>query len=161
MEDKKIIRSSQHGFTKGKSCLTNLINFCDEMTGLVEEGRAVDIDYVDFSRSFDTISYKIIIGKMLKYGLDEQTVRWNENWLKGQAQRVVISGTKTNWRPVTSSVPQGSILSLILFSIFINDLDDWAMCNLRKFADDPKVGGVADTLSCCHLEGPGQAGETG
>jgi len=48
MENKKVIRSSQHGFTKGKSCLTNLKNSYDEITGLVNEGRAVDIVYLDF-----------------------------------------------------------------------------------------------------------------
>ncbi|KAJ7412657.1 rna-directed dna polymerase from mobile element jockey-like [Pitangus sulphuratus] len=62
MKDKEIIRISQHGFTKGKSCLTNLMNFSDEMTGLVDEGRAVDIDYLDWSKAFDTVLHKILYG---------------------------------------------------------------------------------------------------
>ena len=56
--EQEINRSSQCGFTKGKSYLTNLINFCDEMTGLVDEGRAVDIVYLDFRKAFDTISHR-------------------------------------------------------------------------------------------------------
>ncbi|KAK4826654.1 LOW QUALITY PROTEIN: hypothetical protein QYF61_010639 [Mycteria americana] len=90
MNNKKIIRSSQHGFTKGQSSLTNLINFYHEMTGL-DEGRAVDIVYLDFSKAFDTVCHKILTDELLL----GWTVRWVENWLNGWAQRVVISGMKS------------------------------------------------------------------
>ncbi|GAB0209855.1 mitochondrial enolase superfamily member 1 [Grus japonensis] len=87
VEEKKVIRSGQHGFTKGKSCLTNQIAFYDGMTGWVDEGRAVDVVYLDFSKVCDTISHNILIGKLRKCELDEWTVRWVENWLNGRAQR--------------------------------------------------------------------------
>ena len=107
MEEKKVIRSSQHGFTKGKACLTNLIAFYDGMTGWVDEGRAVGVVYLDFSKAFDTVSHNILIGKLRKRGLDEWSVRWIENWLNGRTQRVVVSGAESIWRPVASEVPQG------------------------------------------------------
>jgi len=75
VEEKKVIRSSQHGFTKGKSCLTNFIAFYDGMTGWVDEGRAVDVVYVDFSKAFDTVSHNSLLGKLSKCGLDEWSVR--------------------------------------------------------------------------------------
>ena len=53
--------------------------FYDEMTGSVDEGRAVDIVYLDFSKVFDTVSHQILIEKKMKYRLDKQTVRWTEN----------------------------------------------------------------------------------
>ena len=75
------IRPRQHGFMKGKSCLTNLISFYDWVNRLVDEGKAVDVVYLDLGRAFDTVSHSILLGKLAAHGLDSFTLCWVRNWL--------------------------------------------------------------------------------
>ena len=75
-QDNQAIRPSQHGFTKGRSCLANLISFYHKVTHVADEGKAVDVVYLDFSKAFDTVSHNIHLDKLAAHGWDGHTLHW-------------------------------------------------------------------------------------
>jgi hypothetical protein len=109
----------QHGFQKGLSCESQLIEFIDDVTKNLDQGKQTDI--MDFSKAFDKVSHNLIIHKLKHYGITGKTNEWIKNFLSDRTQSVVVEGETSTSIPIESGVPQGSVLRPSLFLFHIND----------------------------------------
>ena len=135
-EKNNILYPLQHGFRKGRSCETQLIEFVDDISKNLQEGHQSDILIMDFAKAFDKVNHSLLIHKLEYYGIDQKTTKWIQNWLEDRQQTVVLDGVSSEAVSVDSGVPQGSVLGPGLFLFYINDLQSRLTSKVRLFADD-------------------------
>ena len=141
------ITKKQHGFVKGKSCTTNLIETLDEITKSLDKRVPVDVIYLDFAKAFDSVPHRRLLLKLEKYGIDGRLLEWIRSFLSNRNQRVVQGKNLSSWKDVWSGVPQCSVLSPLLFLIYINYLADQIRSSLKLFADDVKLISSLDSAN--------------
>ena len=100
---------------------------------------SADVAFLDFQKAFDKVSHNILLKKLTALNITGKTLLWISNWLENRKQRVCLEGAYSDWKAVTSGVPQGSVLGPTLFVCFINDIDENISCRITKFADDTKL----------------------
>ena len=144
LEQEKLLHSSQHGFIKGKSCITNLLMSLDDWIQALDEGKDIDVIYMDFMKAFDSVPHKRLLVKLSRYGITSKLLKWCESFLLNRRQCVVVNGQKSQWADVHSGIPQGSVLGPLMFIVYINDLPDVVNTAIKLFADDTKIYTTTD-----------------
>lgn len=146
LEENNLINVKQHGFRKGRSCLTQLLAYYDEILTNALSGNDTDAIYIDFAKAFDKIDHNILLKKLTNYGISGKFHSWIKSFLTERDQAVTINGTSSYLTKVISGVPQGTVLGPLLFLIYINELSSQIKSSTcSSFADDTRL---AMAISC-------------
>ena len=136
LDEYKLLSDRQHAFRKGHSCETQLTTVINDWAKILDNRGQVDTFILDFEKAFDTPPHELLKSKLFSYGIGGKTLKWIDSFLCFRQQRVVVNEVKSDWAPVLSGVPQGTVLAPLLFSLYINDISSDIESEIRLFADD-------------------------
>lgn len=143
----KLVSNSQHGAIQSKSTVSNLVEYLDQIALHIDQGKTIGVLYTDYSKYFDTIQHESLLHVLGKrYGIGGCLLNWIKNWLTGRKQRVVHEKFEAPWKPVKSSVVQGSVLGVCLAILYGDGIDQvTSPAKIYKFVDDNKMAMALDT----------------
>lgn len=141
--------AEQHGFIRGKSTLTNLCEFVQNLSSALDARLQVDVVYTDMSKAFDTVDVDILLSKLDSIGLCDNLIKLFHSMLHGRRQFVEYRNVKSAQFNTPTGVTQGSILGPLLFNIYINSVKEQLSCPFLLYADDLKIFNVINSESDC------------
>ena len=138
LDEHKLLSEKQHAFRKWLSCETQLITVIDDWAKILDNQGQIDTFILDFEKAFDTPPHELLKTKLFTYiyGIGGRKKKSIDAFLCFRQHRVVVNGVKSDWAPVVSGVPQGTVLGPLLFSLHINDIMSDIESEIRLFADD-------------------------
>ena len=124
-----------------------MIEFFDRIFEWYDKVDSFDIMYLDFSKAFDKVPHKSLIKKLEGYGIQGNVLIRIAKLLEDRKGWMLLNGHRSDWTEVRSGVSQESVLGLLLFTIFIDDIDEEVLCEISKFAGDTKIANPVNTLN--------------
>ncbi|KAM3962094.1 uncharacterized protein ACR2FA_003780 [Aphomia sociella] len=147
-----LITPFQSGFRLGHSTTTALLKITDDVREGMENTKLTVLVLVDFSNAFNTVNHDILLALLSHLGVSTSVTNWFKTYLRGRQQAVRVNGSISDWCDLEAGVPQGGILSPLLFSIFINFITTNFKCSYHLYADDLQlysqagIDGIAEAI---------------
>ena len=130
---------NQHGSREKRSTLSQLLQHHDEILKALEQGENIDSIYTDFAKAFDKVDHGILLNKLKKMKISGKLGRWIQDFLKNREQIILVEKVKSLKSLIISGIPQGSVLGLILFLIYISDIGEDLLASTLVYVDDTRV----------------------
>ena len=131
-----LIHENQAAYKPGDSTICQLTEIVHNVHLHMEEGHEVRMVFLDISKAFDCTWHNGLLYKLKQLGIQGSMLKLIQSYLSDRSQRVVIRGQSSNTVQTEAGVPQGSILGPLLFLVYINDLSEVLLSNIRMYADD-------------------------
>ena len=142
--------TNQSAYRKNHGCPTALLKVTDDLYQAMDKGEICILTLLDYSKAFNCANHNIILAKLKALGFSNQSLRWINSYLTGRSQTVKTHEGFSSWKKLSNGVPQGSILGPLLFTILLNDMNDFVVnCKFHLYADDSQIyitGKITDIL---------------
>ena len=148
-----IINNHQHGFRPAHSCQSQLILLTEDILRAMDAQKQVDLILLDFCKAFDKVPHQRLLTKLKYYGIQGNLLNWITKWMTKRQQRVILDNKVSDFLPVKSGIPQGTILGPLMFLLYINNIDQNISSTIRLFADDCIMYRIVNTSEeACNLQ---------
>lgn len=147
LEKHKFLTIHQHGFRKGYSTITQLVQTVHDFANNINNGKQTDAIFMDFSKAFDKVSHQKLLHKLNIILNNPQLINWISDYLSGRSQFVTFKNHDSDRLSVDSGVPQGSVLGPLFFLLYINDMANDLPVKIKLYADDCVLYSTIDSHS--------------
>ena len=148
LDEHNLLCENQHGFRKNRSTESALVMFTNDVRTSMDNREITAAVFVDFTKAFDLVVHSILLKKLESFNISSKMIKWFKSYLTDRELAVKIGDVQSNFHKITRSVPQGSILGPLLFSLYVNDIPSrFSRCKSLLYADDLVLYATGSSIS--------------
>lgn len=153
LSENELFNPFQSGFRQGHSTVTALVKITDDIRHGMDNKCLTVLALLDFSNAFNTVDFDILLGLLRSLNISPTVIDWFHSYLFGRRQRIRADDVISEWCDISAGVPQGGVLSPLLFAIFINTITHNLTSSYHLYADDLQLysqGSLVNLAAAVH-----------